>query len=183
MGQTEKQIKRIRKYRKKVKPLMDTTDRMITTLDRVCKKSLNADDRQAARSLITFWLRNHFLTPKQYSLVSIIIARYKKQGDDVGIGTYFCYLIRGGDYVKIGFCTNVQKRMAGIQTGNPCKLELVGKRPCNSEKEARFLERKLHRLCKRFSCQGEWFDLEPTLRRIKNCGTIGLGAWVFKELN
>ena len=80
----------------------------------------------------------------------------------VAIGSVV-YFIRCGDFVKVGYATNVVRRVAELQTGNPHELELLGVIPGGASEE-----RTLHALLAAEHHRGEWFrisgDTIPTLR-------------------
>lgn len=67
------------------------------------------------------------------------------------------YLVRSGNYIKIGIAIRVEDRLNGIQTGNPEKIELLfaQKHPYAGE-----LEKGLHALFAEKRYRGEWFSLD-----------------------
>lgn len=69
------------------------------------------------------------------------------------------YVIGFADYVKIGWSTNVQRRLFDIQKHAPEKLVLYS---VFATEEA--TERKLHRRFKRLQLHGEWFALTHSLK-------------------
>ena len=78
----------------------------------------------------------------------------------------YVYFISDGEFIKIGCTTDPQNRLAGIQTGNArlCKILLVI--PTETEDDAYNLEKSLHKICKPYKKQGEWFDLLPSSNAI-----------------
>lgn len=70
----------------------------------------------------------------------------------------YIYLIRdtGTGYCKIGKSDNVEKRLSGLQTGNPNKLEVVTSYYSGN---AVLAEKQLHRAFSKSRYRGEWFDL------------------------
>lgn len=63
----------------------------------------------------------------------------------------YTYLMFDGLYYKIGKSINPQKRLKGMQTGNPnCKLLCYG---------LGFSEDKMHHIFRKFHIKGEWFKL------------------------
>jgi hypothetical protein len=62
------------------------------------------------------------------------------------------YFIRCGEFVKIGFATDVPTRFSGIKTSTPHELELLGTVPGD-----RSTERAFHERFKRHHHRGEWF--------------------------
>lgn len=72
----------------------------------------------------------------------------------------YVYIITNGKEYKIGKADNVGNRIKQLQTGNPCKLELLGVIECESSAEAYTLEKELHTIYKNVANIGEWFTLE-----------------------
>ncbi len=70
------------------------------------------------------------------------------------------YFVRVGDLLKIGKADNVRKRLSGLQTGSPLKLELLAVAPGGLPEEVYFHESfAAHRR------RGEWFELCPPIIR------------------
>jgi len=69
------------------------------------------------------------------------------------------YLVQMGDtqYYKIGYTSNIVKRLRTIQSGNPMKLSCINSIECDSILEARQLEKKIHNELYPFKEVGEWF--------------------------
>lgn len=76
---------------------------------------------------------------------------------------YFVYFIEDGEFTKIGYAKDVDKRMYALQTGNPHKLKLLLKIPFLTEAEACAMEQYLHKALNPFSVSGEWFKFDYTL--------------------
>lgn len=72
------------------------------------------------------------------------------------IGTKHVYLIKSGDYHKIGIAKNVKSRMDSLNAANPLSLELVASSKC---KQARQVERYLHDKYAEQRVKLEWFKL------------------------
>lgn len=70
------------------------------------------------------------------------------------------YFVQTADnqYVKIGYATDVQKRLGSLQTGSPQPLKLIGTQPGDQP-----VERKLHERFHHLRRQGEWFETAPAL--------------------
>ena len=62
------------------------------------------------------------------------------------------YLIKSGDYLKIGYSQYPEKRIYELQIGNPEKLKIL-----SYKKGGRWDEKSLHQLCKDYKYRGEWF--------------------------
>lgn len=73
------------------------------------------------------------------------------------------YLIKAGNAVKIGYSQYPETRIKALQTGNPEKLEILERK-----NGGRFDEFHLHRLCKEYRLNGEWFRDCPEVRNIFN---------------
>src|SRR5262249_3796071 len=77
----------------------------------------------------------------------------------------YLYAIRetGSDgFIKIGISDEPLKRLKGVQTGNPRKLELIGVCPVL---EAARIENSAHENLKEYRMKGEWFSPAPVVRR------------------
>ena len=69
------------------------------------------------------------------------------------------YFISDGNYIKIGVATDLLRRLASLQTGNPNKLEVKCIIEFESKREASYQESRIHRYFKSKHHFGEWFDL------------------------
>ncbi len=78
----------------------------------------------------------------------------------MGYGVYFIYC---GDQqnspVKIGVTSNIEGRIANLQTGNPYILTCKALIPCEDKGQAYRLESYLHTRFKKKRMNGEWFRL------------------------
>ena len=70
----------------------------------------------------------------------------------------FVYLIKGGDYHKIGIAKDAKKRLSGIKTSCPFPAEVL---KFWESRSAQRVEKLLHRQFKPYHANGEWFRL-PT---------------------
>lgn len=68
------------------------------------------------------------------------------------------YFASAGSYIKIGFATNVKKRIAGLQTGHHKKLSILRVERGTPEDEAKF-----HKRFGKLRTRGEWFRREGDL--------------------
>lgn len=68
----------------------------------------------------------------------------------------FIYLIKAGDYYKIGMSSNVEKRVYSIQTEIPYEITQIHTFEADNPREA---ERFLHRIFRHKRINGEWFNL------------------------
>lgn len=71
------------------------------------------------------------------------------------------YLIRLGDtdYFKVGMTTDINGRMASLQTATPFDLHLIA---ASAHKNALAVERDMHDGLKDFHIRNEWFQCEQT---------------------
>lgn len=67
------------------------------------------------------------------------------------------YVLVCGGFFKIGIAADIQKRIAGLQTGNPQKIELFHDLSPMPRKDARRIEQTAHRRLAEFKVHGEWF--------------------------
>lgn len=77
------------------------------------------------------------------------------------------YFIRSGDFIKIGYATNVLKRAQSFACANPGGAELLGHIPVDSS----LRERQYHDKFETLRERGEWFRADPELLSFidKNC--------------
>lgn len=69
------------------------------------------------------------------------------------------YFIKGGKFTKIGYTgSDVEGRIASLQTGCPYNIELLGVIDGDVE-----LERSLHKQLEKYRVRGEWFDLPDSV--------------------
>lgn len=68
------------------------------------------------------------------------------------------YFLRAGDFVKIGYTNNLDRRMTDLRTGMPLPIELIGVRIAS-----RLVEGELHRRFEHLRTFGEWFVGEAEL--------------------
>lgn len=73
------------------------------------------------------------------------------------------YFIRGGDFVKIGWSGDPDRRRDGLATGSPFELEVIGKVPGSV-----LDERAFHAAFAHLRANGEWFAAKPELIAFMN---------------
>lgn len=81
------------------------------------------------------------------------------------------YFIRCGEFVKIGFSICPELRLATIQAVLPHEAVLMGSIP-----GARKREREIHTRFAHLHHRGEWYRLEPELRRAISSMIRGRGG-------
>lgn len=69
------------------------------------------------------------------------------------------YIIKAGDFYKIGVTSSLESRLKTIQTGNPNKVELIKSFYIYNYNE---MERILHNRFDKLRQVGEWFDLSQS---------------------
>lgn len=87
------------------------------------------------------------------------------------------YLLKSGNYLKIGYAKNIEERMKLYITHNP-DFELIDKA------EGTLLdEKELHKLCKRWQHRTEWYDYnEEVIKTFKEFVTKNKSGDIFKFL-
>lgn len=71
--------------------------------------------------------------------------------------TTFLYVLKAGDYFKVGITQNLNKRIKQIQTGCPLKISRVYYYTLDTKFEAMELEKEIHIFLNKISTSGEWF--------------------------
>jgi hypothetical protein len=111
--------------------------------------------------------RNDFSIFKPYFIQNIYARQLydvHESGGREKPGAYV-YYITDGEFVKIGFATDPEKRLCGIQTGNPRWCQILWLIPFKREKDAKKAENDLHWVYAAYRCAGEWFDILHQLDR------------------
>lgn len=76
------------------------------------------------------------------------------------MATTFVYVIGAEDgAVKIGITNRIEVRLTDLQTACPMELKVHGSLRCDTEAQARAVERLAHRILHRERRRGEWFDV------------------------
>lgn len=71
----------------------------------------------------------------------------------------YVYILRAGEsHYKVGVATSVKKRLSGLQTSNPVKVDIVSAKLLD---DAYAVEGQLHARLKEWNVSGEWFSLQP----------------------
>lgn len=70
----------------------------------------------------------------------------------------FVYFLSDGEFIKIGFATDWQARIKGLQVANPRTLT-----PLLVLEGSHRFERQLHQLFKAHRVKGEWFRPSPEI--------------------
>lgn len=72
------------------------------------------------------------------------------------------YVITDLDFCKIGIARDPKERLGDLQVGNPIELKLIYYTPIHDDKQAFYLESRIHRKLKYLKMSGEWFDIQPS---------------------
>jgi hypothetical protein len=86
-----------------------------------------------------------------------------KNDDELPSNIYFIASGNNGP-VKIGFAVNPDQRIKDLQTGNPCKLILIGR--ISEVYQPVVIERFLHERFSKSWIRGEWFERTAELMRL-----------------
>lgn len=161
MGKGEIMSKR-KRSKKKTLHFTDA-DKVLIGLEKVAKAGQK--DAEAANSLKLWWLEHKEWSQKQWLYAKAIVARHGKPRAKTKQAKYHLYAITDGRSVKLGYSSDIKKRIKQMQTGHPEVLKCVWKYYTGTnEVQAKNLEKKLHRFCKKYRVRGEWFA--------KNCLTL-----------
>ena len=115
------------------------------------------DNEDFRKSLVNQYARLGRLTDKQWYSAFELRRRHKaikREKDKAGC---FVYAVSSGNAIKVGLSADPEKRIKTMQVGNPYKVRLVGKLPCDTRGQAKKLERKIHEDGRKYHIRGEWF--------------------------
>jgi len=73
------------------------------------------------------------------------------------------YLVRTGDFIKIGYAANIKQRLLGLSHASPNELTVLRIIECEDLESARRQEAELHKTFADLRHRGEWFRAEPPL--------------------
>ncbi len=79
---------------------------------------------------------------------------------------HYCYIVQAGNFVKIGYTSNIENRLEQIQTNNPKEVKLLVCFPHETRGAARAMEQRWHL---RFSVhleRGEWYRRAAVLKEL-----------------
>lgn len=68
----------------------------------------------------------------------------------------YIYLVRCGDFHKIGLAKNTNKRLSGLKTSSPFEMKMLKAWRC---KRPDLIERVMHKRFAKYRVRGEWFQL------------------------
>lgn len=138
-------------------------EKLLVQLQKLVEK--RTDQSEIAMSLVSWFMTRKEWTPKQKDLARKIIdvhsRNLKTKRKAARESKYWLYAITDGQDVKLGFSSNVQKRLKSLQTSQASELVVLWKfYTGRGRKTASNAEKCLHRFCKEFKIRGEWFSLD-----------------------
>ena len=86
------------------------------------------------------------------------------------IRIHYCYMLQAGDYVKVGYSSDLRQRLEDIQTCCPYPVRYICLFQYATSKAAREMESFLHRKLKNFHSHGEWFHANKVINRMRREG-------------
>lgn len=102
------------------------------------------------------------LSPEQTPLIGLDIPMppaAPSYGDPMNRRPELAYIIKSGEYVKIGITKDIRRRLETLQIGNPIKLEVIGLIPGGWE-----MEREMQGRFGACHVRGEWFLLTKEIQ-------------------
>jgi len=114
-----------------------------------------------------------YCDPRQY-------WRFHRKKRATRQGTIYFIEAIGLDYVKVGFTTDLEKRMADLRTALPVRLMLLG-----SITGPATLEGELHTALAAHRHTGEWFAKAPAIEAMRSYGVdvVWADLWADKSVN
>ncbi len=82
--------------------------------------------------------------------------------------THYCYFVRCGEFVKIGYSQNMEKRLEVFRTHNPQDPEVLALLPFATQKAAREREKWMHGVLAEHQVSREWFNLKAVLHFLQH---------------
>lgn len=96
--------------------------------------------------------------PPRPSAQRPVVVRRPQPTRSTASGPGFVYLVKSGDFYKIGLAVDVEDRVRSLRTNSPYPAEVLHTVKTPS---MRRLELLLHKAYRHKRTQGEWFALEP----------------------
>lgn len=138
-------------------------EKLLVALQKLVEK--RTDQSEIAMSLVSWFMVRKEWSTKQKELAHKLVNHSKLQKKAARKANkevkYWLYAITDGQDIKLGFSSNVNKRLKNLQTSQAGDLVVLWKyytgkgRGC-----ALAAEKCLHRYCKEFKIRGEWFSLD-----------------------
>lgn len=136
-------------------------EKLLIDLQKLVSK--RTDQSEIAMSLVSWFMVRKEWSVKQKDLARKLIAESnlkkkvaKKENKKV---KYWLYAISDGQDVKLGFSSNINKRLKTLQTSQASELVVLWRHYTGRGRtSAMAAEKCLHRYCKAFKIRGEWFS-------------------------
>lgn len=140
----------------KIQAMLTSDEKILVGLDEAFRG--RGPDSDAALSLAG-WYRTHgYWTDRQLRYAKAIIANHRRKTAQKKPQKYYLYAISDGTYVKLGFSARPKERLKDCQTGCPKPLALEMTIPVGEDRRLAIRnERLLHRVCRDYRTNGEWF--------------------------
>ena len=117
---------------------------------------VNANDRRSIIGLINWYGEHKSWTKKQRSFARLLVK--KSEEKPVASKGFYLYAIGDGQAIKLGYSSDLKKRLKALQTAHPKTLRIYWRQyVADNETAARKAEKKLHRYCQNEKLRGEWF--------------------------
>jgi hypothetical protein len=140
------------KSRKKL--ILTEAETFLVELEKIAAKG-----NETARSFINWWLTHKSWTEKQWIYIRHLVLANRRKPKKVKYQKFYLYAVSDGCAIKLGYSSNIKKRIAAMQTGHPIDLVLEWRYYTGRSKYgAAKAERMLHRHCSQHRLRGEWFS-------------------------
>ena len=129
-------------------------------------------ERASQRNAYAKWRKENPLPPKVLVEKKEKVRRVPKDRSNKRDGlSLVVYVIRAGDYSKVGIAENVISRVSGVRTHCPLPVVLAYCSKPMLRPEARRLEVACHRHLAGNRIHGEWFKChsDDAVRHLKHC--------------
>lgn len=149
--------------RKKSKIIYSREEKILISLHRLSHmKDAEENDKKTAKSLTQWYIRHGSWTPAQTKLASHLSVMFKRiisLNKQSLIDKYYLYAIRINNHLKVGYSSNVEKRLNTYKTGNHdvevmAKISLKG-----GITQAKTQEKRLHKYINKYLIERELFEL------------------------
>ena len=126
---------------------------------RIHYSTIGAFARRSMKSEIRRRIRDRYW--QHHPTINIMELAQRVVDDTAGEGNV--YFILQGEYIKIGYSTDVERRMDGIMCDNPNELTLLACFPATMK-----TERKLHDAFSHCRYRNEWFHADKDIYEFIN---------------
>lgn len=141
-------------------------EKQIAKLDGLARGLDHSNDLEFANSLLHQFRTQGTLSDKQWWWVQQLATKLQKKSNQTPSKTkrYKVYMIRAGDYIKIGYSHDPDARLKSMETGNPLSMEIIWQQDMGPvARTAKLAESRLHTRFEKHRHKGEWFHAEPVI--------------------